>query len=440
MTERSQSDTELQSRDAGYAIGLVATSNNSSDIAGTILRARQHDLTVLVAAVAPSDAESVRFARQLDATVLNTAVEARAIDASRKVLMTGARENGFNGLVFAGTADTPVDFDRSLAAIENEATYTVEAVEQRSGEPGDVVVGIPAYNEAETIGDVVSGALSVADSVLVVDDGSTDETAKLARDAGADVVSHTTNRGYGAALKTLFSTANDWDVSELVIMDADGQHDPADISRLLDRRAETASNIVIGSRFIDGANDRIPLLRRTGIKLINTLTNVLMYSSSGDWMTDAQSGFRVYDKEAIAALASSHRIGNGMSSSIDILLIATRTGLDITEVGIAIDYTVPEPNTHNPLLHGLALVQNIIRAIETEYPVRMLGAPGLVVLLIGLGFGYWTAINYIDTRTFPIGLAIAATFFALAGTFTVFTAIVLHSLREHYRSISGAIE
>lgn len=436
MSEKRRSDTETQPRESRYAIGLVATGDNACDIAGTILRARQHDLTPLVAIAAPSNTESVQFARQLDAVVLPTTVESRSVESAREVLTTGAREKEFDGIVFGGTADTPIDFDRSLAAVEDEATYTIEAVEQRNSRPGDVLVGIPAYNEAETIGEVVSGALSVADSVLVIDDGSTDETVQQATSAGADVISHRTNRGYGAALKTLFSTADKWDVAELVVIDADGQHDTADISQLLAHRAETASNIVIGSRFVDGASGRIPVLRQAGIRVINVLTNVLTYPTSGEWMTDAQSGFRVYDRDAITTLASSHRIGDGMSSSTDILFIASNNDLNITEVGISVEYDVADPNTRDPVAHGTALVSNIVRIIETEYPIRMLGIPGLIMLFTGLGFGYWTTVNYFESYTFPVGLAITATLFTIAGMFTIFTSIILHSLRDHYKSIT----
>jgi glycosyltransferase involved in cell wall biosynthesis len=401
-----------------------------------ILRGRHHGLEALVAVAAPSNADSVRFARQLDAIVLTTPVETRAIDSSREALATCARENGFDGLILAGTADTTVDFDRSLAAIEDGTTYTVEAIEQRSGKSGDVV-GIPAYNEAETIGDVVSGALAVADSVLVVDDGSTDETANRADAAGADVVSHATNRGYGAALKTLFSTADAWNVSELVVIDADGQHDTGDIPALRRQRAEHGYDIVIGSRFTDESDGNVPPLRRVGISVVNVLSNFLLYSTpSRSWVTDAQSGFRVYGRSAITTLSNTHRIGDSMSSSTDILFVAASKGLEIGEVGITVEYDVADPNTKNPIAHGMALVRNVVRIVEIEYPIKLLGVPGLLVLFGGLGFGYWTTLNYIQTGTFPIGLSITATLFTLIGIFTFFTAIILHSLRNHYRSIT----
>ncbi|MEG3054744.1 MAG: glycosyltransferase family 2 protein [Methanoculleus sp.] len=95
------------------------------------------------------------------------------------------------------------------------------------------LVAMPAYNEEAYIAKTVLGARRHADAVLVVDDGSTDDTVAIAEALGAIVVRHTTNKGYGGALQTIFSTARGMGVEELVIIDADGQHDPGDIPRLL---------------------------------------------------------------------------------------------------------------------------------------------------------------------------------------------------------------
>jgi glycosyltransferase involved in cell wall biosynthesis len=114
------------------------------------------------------------------------------------------------------------------------------------------LVGIPAYNEADSIGGVVSSALPHADDVLVVDDGSADATSKRARRAGATVVAHEDNRGYGAALATLFDRAHAMDVDHLVVLDGDGQHDADDIPKLIETQRHTGAEIVVASRFVLG--------------------------------------------------------------------------------------------------------------------------------------------------------------------------------------------
>ena len=112
---------------------------------------------------------------------------------------------------------------------------------------------MPAYNEEKYIAKMVLEAQQFVDYVLVVDDGSTDSTGKIAEKLGAMVVSHKKNSGYGVALKTIFENAKNLDVDMLVICDSDGQHDPRDISLLLDRLENEDVDVVIGSRFIQGS-------------------------------------------------------------------------------------------------------------------------------------------------------------------------------------------
>ena len=103
----------------------------------------------------------------------------------------------------------------------------------RPRRPVRTLVAMPAYNEEAYIAKTVLGAKRHADAVLVVDDGSTDDTVPIAEALGAMVIRHTTNKGYGGALQTIFSAARDLGAEELVIIDSDGQHSPGDISRLL---------------------------------------------------------------------------------------------------------------------------------------------------------------------------------------------------------------
>jgi glycosyltransferase involved in cell wall biosynthesis len=127
------------------------------------------------------------------------------------------------------------------------------------------MVGIPAYNEERTIAAVVDSASTHVDDVLVVDDGSDDETGERARRAGATVIVHEHNQGYGATLRTIFHRAHAANVDQLVILDGDGQHDAADIPKLVAAQQSTRAELVIGSRFAGGSNTGIPAYRRFGL-------------------------------------------------------------------------------------------------------------------------------------------------------------------------------
>jgi zinc transporter ZupT len=122
-----------------------------------------------------------------------------------------------------------------------------------------------------------------------------------------------------------------------------------------------------------------------------------------------------------------------MSASTDILYHAHEHGYEFEEIGTTIDYDVDDPSSHSPITHGLTLVGNILTTIERKRPILILGVPGFISSFVGVGFGYWTLSNYINSGTFPLGLATTSGFLVLAGIFTCFTAIILHSLNTHFQ-------
>lgn len=260
--------------------------------------------------------------------------------------------------------------DRTFAPAEVDLPRTDQHGTGSAGSDGketvsetefDLMIGIPAYNEAHAIASIVGAALTYADTVVVIDDGSQDDTSERAHLAGATVVTHERNQGYGGALRTLFDTALAADVDHLIILDGDGQHDANDIPKLLQAQRDTGAEIVIGSRFVDGANSKLPLYRRFGLVVVNTLTNLIMrlqYSRMG--VSDTQSGFRAYDREAIKTIAGADDLGYGMDASLDILFHAARREYDIEEVPSTINYDIEDASTHNPIIHGLTLVWRIM--------------------------------------------------------------------------------
>ncbi len=225
--------------------------------------------------------------------------------------------------------------------------------------PG-VLVGIPAYNEASTIESVVTDALVYADDVVVVDDGSTDETAKLAKAAGATVIVHPENRGYGATIQTLFTRARESESAYLVTLDGDAQHDVSDISTLIEACDDSDASVVIASRFLGESRSDIPLYRQFGLAVINTLSNLAIRLRGGSTaISDTQSGFRAYDANAIETVADAESIGLGMDASLDILFHVVSHGHSIAEVPTTINYNVDESSTHNPVIHGFTLIRSI---------------------------------------------------------------------------------
>jgi len=274
-----------------------------------------------------------------------------------------------------GGAGTPIDRSE------------VDSPTLDSAQTGGVIVGIPVYNEAATIAEVVTGALAHADEVVVVDDGSDDPTRTVASAAGATVVVHEQNRGYGAALGTIFRYARDRGASQLVVLDGDGQHDIDDIPNLLGTQRETGAEIVTGSRFGTPEGSEVPAYRQVGLAVINLLTNAsLRLGYSYRPISDTQCGFRAYDRRAVETLANGSDVGAGMGASLDILFEAAREGYEVAEVPTEIDYDVEDANTQNPVRHGLGLLVSLFVTLCRDRPFRI-AALALGILLLASGVG-----------------------------------------------------
>ena len=160
---------------------------------------------------------------------------------------------------------------------------------------------IPAYNEEENIAEVVKKTREHVDSVIVVDDGSEDDTAHIAEMMGATVVSHLVNMGKGFALETGIEKALENGSDILVTIDADNQHDPKDIPRLSNILINENLDIVFGSRSLDGD---MPLILKFGNWWLCKSAQLLF----GTKVTDSQSGFKAFRRDAYEKLKwrSSH--------------------------------------------------------------------------------------------------------------------------------------
>lgn len=156
-----------------------------------------------------------------------------------------------------------------------------------------IIAVIPAHNEETSIRDVVSKAREYTDQVITVDDCSTDNTCKHAKEAGAIVLKHVVNRGVGASTSTGIQAALKLGADIIVTLDADGQHLPKDIPNIIKPILENDADIVIGSRF-KGDTQEMPLTKKIGNVLLNKIT-YLLYKIN---MTDTQSGFKAFNRDA----------------------------------------------------------------------------------------------------------------------------------------------
>jgi len=298
-----------------------------------------------------------------------------------------------------------------------------------------IVAGIPAYNEEKTIAKVVLLAQKYVDVVVVCDDGSGDLTADIAQKLGAIVIRHGKNLGYGASIQTLFEKAKTLNADLLLTLDADGQHDAKEIPKLIQPLLESKADIVVGSRFL-GQSGSMPLYRRFGVKVLTKMTNGSRQKGS---LTDAQCGFRAYNRKAMESLTLEE---SGMGVSAEVLLKARNLGLVATEVPVEVQYKELETSTHNPLKHGLGVISTIVRLVVEERPLVYLGMPGAALLLVGIFFGLWALQIYAMYSYVATNVALAALAFTMLGIFCIFTAITLYAIlraikRERATSNSG---
>ena len=279
-----------------------------------------------------------------------------------------------------------------------------------------IVACIPAYNEEKTIAKVIIKAMKHVDKVIVCDDGSADMTGEIAERLGAEVIRHERNMGYGAAIGSLFEKAREENADIIVTLDADGQHDPDDIPKLIKPIVDQEADIVIGSRFLTKEVE-IPTYRKIGIKVINWIMR-----AKAKTITDTQSGFRAYSNRALQLIKPTEM---GMGVSTEILLKAEQNNLKIKEVPIKISYKVERPSTINPLTHALDVIFSTIKQLSIRHPLMFYGIPGTISLIIALGAGLMLIHLFNATRYFSLPLAIIAVGFGLAGAILCSTAIIL---------------
>ena len=219
----------------------------------------------------------------------------------------------------------------------------------------EILALIPAYNEATRLAPVVTGALSQL-PVLVVDDGSTDNTAAVANSAGAAVLPQIPNQGKGAALRAGFQRAIDEGYGAVLTLDADGQHDPAEIPNFLQAYRADQADLIIGSRDFD----QMPLVRR----LANSLGRRAFSWALGQYVPDNQSGYRLISRRLMEAMLASGE--QGFEFEVEMIVVCVQQGFKLDWVPIRTIYA-GESSHINPLQHTL----NFLRVVrQTRQRVR----------------------------------------------------------------------
>ena len=283
-----------------------------------------------------------------------------------------------------------------------------------------IAIGLPALNEEKNIASIILQLREKYELVIVCDDGSNDLTSSISEKMGAIVIKHKKNLGYGAAIRSLFTKAQELECDILVTFDSDGQHKVSEIENVIEPIVKNDADIVIGSRFLGSIEGKIPVYRKMGIKVITNLVN----SGTGKKITDSQSGFRAYSSNVLKKIIPSE---SGMGVSTEILIKANKNKFRISEKPITILYE-GDTSSQNTLSHGSSVILSTMKFISIEHPLKFYGIPGIIFLAIGLFFIVWTLQEFTETRRIITNISLIAIGSTIFGTLLTMTSVLLYSL------------
>ena len=222
----------------------------------------------------------------------------------------------------------------------------------------NIVVLLPAYNEASSIRPVITSIVDAGYSVICIDDGSTDQTASIASDSGALVIRHFINLGQGAAIETGFEMIRrHYDENTITVtFDADGQHNVSEISEFTRIISETDAEVVLGSRFLKG-QFKGGVVKKSVLIVMSSIARITMKIR----ITDRHNGFRAFSMESLKKI----RINNsGFGHADEILRQISHHKIRFSECNTDISYTEYSMSKGQPLINGVRLILD-----------RFLGAP-----------------------------------------------------------------
>jgi glycosyltransferase involved in cell wall biosynthesis len=289
-----------------------------------------------------------------------------------------------------------------------------------------VIAIIPAHNESDNIGKIVSETRKYVSFVIVVDDGSSDNTAEVAASMNAKVVRHKHNTGKGAALKRGLIECLKYNPDVVITLDGDGQHDPADIPKLLEPIQNEEADIVIGSRYGRSyLNMEIPRYRRIGLSFIDFMNRNLLNSK----IKDTQSGFRIYTKNVISIM--SHYSSTGFGAETEQLTTAEMYGLRILEIPITVRYKgLKNTSQQNAFLHGMRILSTILDLAVEKRPLLFFGLSGMILMVAAVITAEIVAQYYAEKSYFSIPLTLIALGLVLLGFMLILISLVLYELKR----------
>ena len=221
---------------------------------------------------------------------------------------------------------------------------------------------IPAYNESEQITDVIVDVKNLLPGVhvFVIDDGSSDDTAKIARRAGAIVATMPFNAGYGMALQTGYKYAKRHEYDYVVQMDGDGQHEPRSIPDLLKVLAETDADIALGSRYLGKGDYRTSWLRKFGQTYFGFIANLMTKYK----VTDPTTGFQALSKDVVAFFCT--EVYPVDYPDADVIIMLDRAGFNVVEVPVEMYVDESGNSMHSgwkPLYYGIKMMMSIMMTV-----------------------------------------------------------------------------
>lgn len=254
--------------------------------------------------------------------------------------------------------------------------------------------------------------------VVVIDDGSTDYTAKIAEKMGATVIRHERNLGKGAALRSGMAFAREKGFKAVVAIDTDGQSDASEIPKVIQPVLDGEADVVIGVRSTPGA---MPRERVIGNRLLDQATS----RKAGVKLEDTQSGFRAYSERALRALDFTEK---GMAVESQTLIDAAKAGLKIIGVPVSTTYEGIRAK-RSRLAHGSEVLDYVLSRTVVDSPLLYLGMPGLIAVLVGIGAGALVVNTFFQTHLIATGTAIISAILIIAGVVAMATGLILKFLR-----------
>ena len=281
---------------------------------------------------------------------------------------------------------------------------------------------IPCYNESATIGSMVLKVKRHVNQVLVIDDGSIDDTAKIAKAAGARIILHKKNYGKSVAIKNGFKYAAQHGFDYVVTIDGDGQHNPDEIPAVLGNLMNNGHDIMVGYRA--GSDTEMPGWRKIGKRVLDYSTSL----GNGGYVTDSQNGFRAFNKKAVNALIPELN-GKAFSVESEQLIKAHKLGLGVTHTNVTCKYKdLKKTSTKNPGAHGVSVLTRVIWLVAERRPLLFLSFPGFLLVILGLLLGIQTLKVYNETQLFLLPQALIVSCLLIIGVIAMFMGLMLNVL------------